>query len=113
VRGCLKWQTQGLTPPKRVQEYTEVYREDSDPLADYFAEKCVFLPSARIDTSTLYIDYIDWAEASGEAPLSKNAFSRRLQARGLKRIRAGHYRTWTWVGICRRIEAPAQELKAS
>ncbi|HEX3355168.1 MAG TPA: phage/plasmid primase, P4 family [Terriglobales bacterium] len=113
VRGCLKWQAEGLEPPQRVQDNTEAYRVDSDPLADYLAEKCVFDPSARIDTGTLYIDYTEWAKANGEVILSKNAFSRRLQARGLKKIRAGHYRTWTWLGICRGIDVSAQKLKVA
>lgn len=111
VRGCLKWQAEGLEAPERVKVATNAYREESDPLGDYLAERCTLASEARISAGPLYLDYRDWAQENGEGnPLSRLAFSKCLQAHGLTKRRLGHERTWTWFGICRKIDASTEQL---
>jgi putative DNA primase/helicase len=111
VRGSLKWQAEGLEAPDHVKAATNAYREESDPLADYLAERCAPDSKAQVSARTLYLDYREWAQANGEGnPLSRLAFSRCLQSHGITRGRSGHDRTWTWFGICRRIDTSVQEL---
>lgn len=112
VRGCLKWQAEGLEAPERVKAATEAYREESNPLADYLAEKCILHSNAQVGVGPLYLDYRDWAQVNGEGtPLSRTAFSKCLQSLGLTNRRIGHERTWTWFGICRTIDASVQQLR--
>ena len=35
VRGCLRWQRDGLNPPEKVRAATEEYRRNEDLLADF------------------------------------------------------------------------------
>ena len=47
VRGCLEWQRRGLEPPAAVQAATASYRTDSDPLAEFLAERTFPKRAAR------------------------------------------------------------------
>jgi hypothetical protein len=40
VHGCLEWQEHGLAVPERVRNYTEEYRQENDPLAEWIADEC-------------------------------------------------------------------------
>ena len=40
VRGCLKWQTNGLGLPEAVEKATSEYRADEDVLGAFIAERC-------------------------------------------------------------------------
>ncbi len=111
VRGCLKWQREDLEAPERVRLATQAYREESDPLADFLAERCLLRLDVRISATCLWEEYLSWASDNYERnPLSRRAFTRALEARGLKKARLGHERTWTWLGICRTSDAPAHQV---
>ena len=100
VRGCLEWQEKGLGMPAVVREATQAYREENDPLDDFITERCIVDPSVWTTASAIWKDYKHWADQSGEdKPIDRRAFSRLLQARGFKKRRYGHERTWTWFGI--------------
>ncbi len=101
VRGCLKWQAEGLGLPSSVRAATEQYREESDPLRDFIDELCIVQPGKSVAASALWVTYLNWVKDNGEPwPLDRAAFARRLEARGLRKTRVGHARTWTWEGIC-------------
>jgi len=109
VRGCLEWQTLGLDSPSVVKEATEAYREASDPVRDFVADRCILDPSAQVIVAVLWDDYLNWCLQSAEQhPLERPAFTRRLEALGLRKTRYGHKRDWTWLGVCRRQDAEAQ-----
>lgn len=84
VRGCLAWQRQGLDPPEAVAAATERYRQESDPLADYVAERCTVGAEFSAQAGQLYGDYRQWAEAQGFGDreiLSGRKFGERMSAR--------------------------------
>jgi putative DNA primase/helicase len=105
VQGCLKWQAEGMSSPPTIQEKTDVYRRESDPLEDFIVERCLVAPSARVTAAALWDAYLYWANDNMErAPLDRKGFSRRLEDKGFKKARQGHARDWTWLGIALKIE---------
>jgi putative DNA primase/helicase len=109
VRGCLEWQTMGLDSPSVVQEATEAYREASDPVRDFVADRCILDPGAQVVVAVLWEDYRNWCLQNGEQHcLERPAFTRRLEALGLRKTRYGHDRDWIWLGVCRRQDAEVQ-----
>lgn len=114
VRGCLEWQTEGLTPPASVLQATNAYREDSDPLRNLVADRCILHPDAQISVAELWGEYVEWCLQTGEQhPFARPEFTRRLEALGCRKIRCGHNRDWTWLGICRKQDAEAQHIPPS
>jgi putative DNA primase/helicase len=111
VRGCLDWQRSGLGMPAVVKVATEEYRAETDPMADFVAERCVVHPDAWIAASVIWEAYTDWAKENGVLrQVDRREFTRRLEARGCQKVRRGHDRTWTWLGICRRRDAAVEGL---
>src|SRR5699024_4951360 len=69
VEGCAMWQRDGLAVPASVQESTDEYREEMDPLVDFCNFNCIFEPDARITRRSLRQAYENWAEGIGMKPL--------------------------------------------
>ena len=102
VEGALRWQKEGLNPPPPVLELTEEYRQASDPLKDFIAERCVLDPAASASGSELWTAYSEWFEASGErSRLGRNQFLDALKARGLRRHHTSAARSWIGIGLRR------------
>ncbi len=111
VRGCLEWQTCGLNPPVAVKEATRAYREESNPLRDFVADRCILHPDAQITAAAVWQEYLDWSIQNNERDcLQRPEFARRLEALGLRKVRCGHDRDRTWLGICRRQDAEGQHM---
>jgi len=87
IKGCLEWQKNGLQVPKKVAHATDKYREEMDTLSDFLADRCVEHTGARVVVDELYRAYKNWAEESGERPMSKRALGMRLSDRGFE---SGH-----------------------
>jgi len=82
VRGCLEWQRRGLDPvPECVRVATQEYKQESDPLAAFIADKCVENRQASTQAADLYRAYQQWAGTEGMGPreiLTSTAFGRRM-----------------------------------
>jgi putative DNA primase/helicase len=65
VEGCLRWQKEGLNVPTAVHESTSAYREESDPLAEFFAETIEFREGARVMSEDLQLAYASYAKEHG------------------------------------------------
>lgn len=79
---------------------TDEYREESDPLRDFIDERCTIQSGKTVAAGGLWVTYCDWVKDNREPrSLDRRAFTRRLEALGLQKIRLGHNRTWTWTGI--------------
>ncbi len=100
VEGYLDWQREGLVTTGAVVEATARYREASDTLAGFLAERCVLDPESWSSASELYRAYRQWAEDAGERPMSKRRFGQMLAERGFKLDRAN--RPMVWVGLALR-----------
>lgn len=62
VDGVLAYQRLGLMPPVSVTRATQEYRQESDVLAEFFAERCVFAERARTQAQTLFQSYRAWCD---------------------------------------------------
>jgi putative DNA primase/helicase len=114
VRGCIEWQALGLNAPAEVQLATKAYRSESDSLRDFIEDRCVRYPLAHISVAALMEAYVVWARQNAVPNMLKRSeFSRRLEAMELDKLRVGHLRTWTWVGICLKEDADIQNIPAT
>lgn len=84
LEGCLRWQMDGLRPPAIVTAATEEYQRDSDPLAEFLADRCVFDPQHRVQAGRFYTAYRTWAQEQGlpdKETLGSKTFGQRAQGR--------------------------------
>lgn len=76
VEGCIKWQKEGIAPPKCVQDATSEYKAEMDMLAA-FCEACIVVDYESIDripATELFTIYSAWANANNEFTLSSRKF---------------------------------------
>jgi putative DNA primase/helicase len=79
VRGCLKWQAEGLSQPKAVRSATKGWHREMDHLKKFVGEQLIFAPGHKIPASQLFDLYKKWCAANGEDPLTVQAFKAKLQ----------------------------------
>jgi putative DNA primase/helicase len=82
VQGCLLRQKEGLHRPRTVDAATTAYFESEVAIGTWIAERCKRGADERALTATLYNDWLQWAQASGEFPGTQRRFSSALLARG-------------------------------
>ncbi|OQA10846.1 MAG: hypothetical protein BWY65_00364 [Firmicutes bacterium ADurb.Bin373] len=83
VRGCLLWQEKGLIIPDCVQAATASYRDDMDPLRDFFQDCCTFQESAIVPVSDLRKHYDQWASDCGiKWTIGPREFNDRVRDKG-------------------------------
>lgn len=82
IRGCQKWQRNGLAEPDEVRAATDRYRAEQDVVGSWIAECCVVGPDYRCKASALMESITAWSKNSGEQAPNKNALAARLEARG-------------------------------
>lgn len=87
LEGCMKWQALGLQKPQLVAEATQEYFEAEDALGAWMTERCKLGPLERSLTATLFNDWKQWAEASGEFVGTQRRFSAGLLARRFEKWR--------------------------
>jgi putative DNA primase/helicase len=69
VRGCLKWQREGLEPPEVITRATAEYREEQDPLAEFIRMRCDVGEGLVARAGELYGAYYTWAMVSLISPV--------------------------------------------
>jgi putative DNA primase/helicase len=111
LEGCRAWQEQGLAIPERVRLYTDEYRAENDPSADFFEERCVFEPRAVVRRSELRRAYEEWAKENGEWPVAPRTLAGALKERGgSDGVKVDGERAWRGVGLRlrERVESPLE-----
>jgi putative DNA primase/helicase len=83
VRGCLAWQETGLGDPIEVTNATAVYRDECDPIGDFFRLRVTFDADAKVPRKWLRHAYEEFAEENGEKPVDAKTFAARLKGRGV------------------------------
>lgn len=94
LEGCRKWQQSGLSNPAAIKRATNEYREEMDVLGNYLMERIISKDDARITSTTLYADYVQWCNETGERPLTQPMLGLRLKERGYKPHTDGKSRYW-------------------
>lgn len=83
--GCREWQRDGLREaPPVVEAATAQYREESDPLLDFYGERCVVLPGVSVGGAELFAAYRSWCDArhlADEDRLTQKSFGLRVKER--------------------------------
>jgi putative DNA primase/helicase len=82
LRGCLKWQEEGLGIPPAVSEATEAYRVESDPLAEFLKESCEARSDGFVESGALLSHYNTWAAENNERSMTGREIAPRLRAHG-------------------------------
>ena len=83
IDGCHKWQQEGLKKPKRILDASNVYRDDSDLLGDFFEDCCLAGAGLEVPQNDVYWTYTKWCISNGTKPLSKKSLTRQLGTRGI------------------------------
>lgn len=105
--GILNWLLQGWADAKANKKWvaeevlveTQEYRERQDIVGDFLSSRCVIGDEFMVKVSTLYDTYCRWCENEKETPVGKHTFNRKMDSKGFKQERVGHYRDRYWIGI--------------
>jgi putative DNA primase/helicase len=89
VRGCLRWQSEGLKEPAEVTEASDDYRREQDVFGAFLEEHCIFSPNVRAKTGDLFAKYKAWCESSNEFAMSSTAFGIAMSDRGIDKKKSG------------------------
>lgn len=83
VRGCAEWQAHGLGDPIEVREATAAFREESDPLGEFFSLRCMFEEDGRVTRKMLRCAYEEFAVENGiKHALDPKRFTEAVRVRG-------------------------------
>ena len=94
VQGCLKWQRDGLAPPKSIVDATEEYKREEDLLADFLDEKCHIDPKSEIPATDLYDAFKEWfsENVSKRSQFSQKKFGKLMKDREeFEKVKRGTY----------------------
>jgi len=101
VQGCLEWQQRGLDIPACVRDYTEEYRRENDPLAEWIADECQLGAEHWTATKELRAAYEQWCMAAGAEPIDSKTggWGAALSQRGCKPGKSGGRRGWHGITV--------------
>lgn len=102
VEGCLLWLKEGLQVPKAIEDATEEYRRDMDPLMEFLELECIFRKDAEVGVTELRKAYDKYAEENGiRYPLGSKRFNERIRTEGCeyKTVKRGGKCLRVWIGI--------------
>lgn len=99
VRGCLKWQEDGLGEPEAVSIATADYKREMDVMADFIEEQCVLGEQETVSAGLLYLAFQAWADKNGEEMLTQKRFGTQLRERGFTADKKLGQRCWVGLGL--------------
>jgi putative DNA primase/helicase len=83
VEGCLAWQQHGLEVPDIVSGYTQEYRQENDPVADFLADACELGDHLQASRAAVRAAYQRWAVTNGERQLEPRQLATALKRHGI------------------------------
>jgi putative DNA primase/helicase len=83
VKGCLKWQKEGLRDVAAITKATASYKKDSNTIGLFVEEKIETSIAGHVKQSELYACYRDWAHDNGYRPISSKRLREALEERGI------------------------------
>jgi putative DNA primase/helicase len=99
VGGYQDWRRDGLGEPEQVTDATSAYRDESDAIGRFLAERCLIAPSMRIRSSELYSTWSKWCANEGEDPGTNKALTTELQNRGFDTSHTNAGEVWRGIGL--------------
>lgn len=79
IDGCLLWQKEGLKMPAAVLAMVREYRREMDVISAFIEDKCEI--GGSVQASTLYMAYVNWANANNEYCMSNTKFGTEIAKR--------------------------------
>ncbi|NBX75146.1 MAG: DNA primase, partial [Proteobacteria bacterium] len=83
VKGCLRWQTEGLQKPDCVIQAEKAYNEDMDHVESWLKERYVRDSEAWVPFRSLHDDYIHWAKETGSRFMGSKQLAQALKEKGM------------------------------
>lgn len=83
--GAMAWAREGLRLPVAIRGEIDSYRQETDLLGMWLAERTEREPSARLKVAEAFRDYEDYCKGLGAHSGTAMTFSRAMTARGIKR----------------------------
>ncbi|MCE2879135.1 MAG: phage/plasmid primase, P4 family [Comamonadaceae bacterium] len=99
VEGAQKYLADGIKPSKSMQAELRTYRQDSDLLGEFLADKTRFDSSAQVPQQLLFSRYSHWRMESCVRPISKKQFTQRLMERGFSEAKSGSNRYYVGLAL--------------
>jgi putative DNA primase/helicase len=99
VRGCLRWQREGLQAPEEVRKATKAYRAEMDVLAAFLGDCCLRGEEEEESAGELWDAWKKWAEEVGEQIGTRKRFGGRLAERGFLNHRDSKTGRKVWSGL--------------
>ena len=87
IEGCLKWQEEGMNPPKVVTDATEAYLESQDVIGEWLEDCFERDAYGWVSSTDFFNSWQPWAEARQEWVGSVKRLSMKLEDRGLIKCR--------------------------
>ncbi len=81
VKGCLKWQKEGLKMPKVIEKAVEEYKSEMDVVTNFLNNCTVLMIGSETLASDLYKVYTKWATENNEYKMSNTMFGKEISLR--------------------------------
>jgi putative DNA primase/helicase len=78
LKGYEDWKQNKLQPPREVNEATNSYRQDNDPVGQFIEDRCDHAPGAKSTTKELYANFEIWCQQNGHEPMLMSEFGKVL-----------------------------------
>jgi len=101
AKGSALWLEHGLNPPDAVKVATETYRQEENRLREFFEDRVVFAPGARVTSADLFKCCQAWCAANGYEPISQKDIGGGLKEQsGVNATKDGDgVRGWKGIGL--------------
>lgn len=66
IKGCLKWQQEGLIPAKQIESETNAYKQEMDIVLKFIKDCVKESQYEKVKASEVFKEYKNWAKASNE-----------------------------------------------
>jgi len=85
VAGAVAWARGGLQVPRSIRGEVETYREETDLLGQWIAERTQRDPQSRVPVAEAFRDYEEYCRSLGANAGTAMTFSRAMSSRGVNR----------------------------
>ena len=98
--GVALWQRDRLGTADAIKAATGAYFELQDAFSRWLEERCILSDTLMIKPGLLHADFVAWAKANGEDPVSTNDFAEMIdRAAGVKRVKLHGVRMVRGIGL--------------
>ncbi len=99
IIGARGYLAHGIKPSKLMQAELRTYRQDSDLLGEFLADKTRSDPAGQVVQQLLFSRYSHWCTESCVRPISKKQFTQRLVERGFLDKKSGSNRYYVGLSL--------------